>query len=506
MKFLDKSFLFLISVIVMLFFLFRLPNLTLQPIFADEAIYIRWAQVMRSEPTLRFLPMSDGKTPLYMWMMIPVFKVVPDPLLAGRLLSVFSGFLTFLGILMICYKFYDKNTILYATLLTALTPYLVFFDRLALADSLLAAFTVWTVFLGLLVVNNPRLDLAMFLGYTLGGGIITKTPGIFNFVLLPILIFSYSKLSQLRGRKLVNITVLFIVALAIGMVIYNMLRLGPGFLNLSSRNQDYIRSPLELLKNPLDPLIPFSKDFFQDLVSYMGIPFLLLFICTLIYSVIKFNRLNLILMTWSIIPILTQLMLLQVFTARYVFFSIPLLLIPVASFLSFLTYYNNKIVKIFLVIFVISWPLYFNINLLINPEKVPLPVSERRGYLEDWTAGYGLREIAEYLNKESKNKKIVIATEGYFGTLPDGLQIYFDKNPNVVIFGDAATVSARILEAANDNDAYFVANKSRYSNFTQNADLIKEYKKAIPISDIPQDSMLIFKIKNPSQPVRNVNN
>ena len=70
------------------YFALRLPNLTLQPIFADEAIYIRWAQVMRAEPTLRFLSLSDGKTPLFMWAMIPFLKVFSDPLFAGRFLSV----------------------------------------------------------------------------------------------------------------------------------------------------------------------------------------------------------------------------------------------------------------------------------------------------------------------------------------------------------------------------------------------------------------------------------
>jgi hypothetical protein len=74
-----------------LYLILRLPNLTLLPIFADEAIYIRWSQVMKAEATLRFLPMTDGKQPLFMWMLMPMLKLIEDPLLAGRLLSVASG-------------------------------------------------------------------------------------------------------------------------------------------------------------------------------------------------------------------------------------------------------------------------------------------------------------------------------------------------------------------------------------------------------------------------------
>src|SRR3989344_9342987 len=112
--------------IIALFFLLRLPNLTLQPIFADEAIYIRWAQVMRAEPTLRFLPLSDGKTPLFMWMMIPFFKVFEDPLYAGRFLSVLSGYLTLLGALFLGWRFINKKVGLWAAFLIAITPYIVF--------------------------------------------------------------------------------------------------------------------------------------------------------------------------------------------------------------------------------------------------------------------------------------------------------------------------------------------------------------------------------------------
>src|SRR4030043_655222 len=84
--------------IVLIFFLLRLINLTILPIFADEAIYIRWSQVMRVESTLRFLPLSDGKQPLFMWLTIPFLQIFSDPLLAGRFLSVVAGFVSLIGL------------------------------------------------------------------------------------------------------------------------------------------------------------------------------------------------------------------------------------------------------------------------------------------------------------------------------------------------------------------------------------------------------------------------
>jgi predicted membrane-bound mannosyltransferase len=124
----------ILALILVTYFLFRLPNLTYQPIFADEAIYIRWAQVMKAEPTLRFLPLTDGKTPLFMWVMMPVFKVIDDPLLAGRVMAVFSGLGTLFGAFLLGSIFFNRRVGLFAAFLIATTPYMIFFDRMALVD------------------------------------------------------------------------------------------------------------------------------------------------------------------------------------------------------------------------------------------------------------------------------------------------------------------------------------------------------------------------------------
>src|SRR3972149_3573367 len=86
------------SAILILGLILRLVNLDSLPVFADEAIYVRWAQVMRAEATLRFLPLTDGKQPLFMWLVIPFLKIIRDPLFAGRVTSVFAGVGTLVGI------------------------------------------------------------------------------------------------------------------------------------------------------------------------------------------------------------------------------------------------------------------------------------------------------------------------------------------------------------------------------------------------------------------------
>src|SRR3972149_11226100 len=95
---------------VILFFgiLLRFTNLNSLPIFADEAIYVRWSQVMRAEPSLRFLPLSDGKQPFFMWVTIPFFKIISDPLIAGRVLSALAGLGMVLGVGLATYLLFSS--------------------------------------------------------------------------------------------------------------------------------------------------------------------------------------------------------------------------------------------------------------------------------------------------------------------------------------------------------------------------------------------------------------
>src|SRR3989337_667974 len=128
----------------------RLASLTYVPAFFDEAIYIRWSQVMRAEPTLRFVPLSDGKQPLFMWLTIPLFKIFSDPLIAGRIVSGFSGLGTVIGIFVLTQLlFKSRKMSLLASLIYAISPFSIFFDRLALADSMLSMFGVWALVFGL---------------------------------------------------------------------------------------------------------------------------------------------------------------------------------------------------------------------------------------------------------------------------------------------------------------------------------------------------------------------
>lgn len=483
----------ILLILIASYFVLRLPNLTLQPIFADEAIYIRWAQVMRAEPTLRFLPLSDGKTPLFMWMMMPLFKIFSDPLFVGRFLSVILGLFTLLGVFSLSKKVFNKQTACWASLLYVVTPYTVFFDRMALVDSMLTSFTIWIVYFSIWLSTSLRLDLAMILGFLLGGAWLTKTPAILNLFILPITLLGIRK--NVKKNTVIKHLILLGISILIALTIYNLLRLGPEFQQLSRRNADYMFSINEVLKHLLDPFIPHFHDISDWFPKLLTLPNLILMGLGAYFVVVKFNRFGIIILLWSLIPILVQMALLKTFTARYLLPS-QALFIVLAGFGLYNLLNRVKIFNLGKTIIALSiilpMSLVFDYQLLTNPPPQSLPKAERRGYFEDWTAGYGFKDIAQFLLEKSKSQKVVVGTEGFFGTLPDGLQIYLDKS-NISIIGSSPIVSEQIRKAAKENSTFFVINKRR-SPGVADAILIKEYPKAKPQDDSPQDAILFYEI------------
>lgn len=468
---------------------------------------------MKSEPTLRFLPVSDGKTPLFMWLMIPFFKLFDDPLFAGRILSVFSGFGTLLGVFVLGWRFFNLRVGLMGAFLIAITPYFVFFDRMALVDSMLAAFSIWSLIIALFLIKFPRIDLAMFLGYIMGGGLLTKPPGFFSVLTVPATLALFNFRDKKRQDKFLKLFGLWVIAILITFALYNILRLGPGFNSLNSRNQDYVFSPIDLVGRPLDPFIPHIRDISDWFPRLLTPPVLVLVIAGVLTSLLGIyislrkreftfeNRAALAILIWSLVPMMVQMALLKTFTARYILFTIPPLIVLAAwAFDSFVTNVKFKqwYTRILAILFLIPLAALFNFYLITNPAKAALPANERRGYLEDWTAGYGLKDIANFLEEKSKAGLVVVGTEGSFGTLPDGLQIYLDKNRQIVVIGGKATISAQLRDAAKEHETFFVANRSRYKFFAENLELIKEYPKVCGIGQ-DQDSILLFKVLPPNE-------
>lgn len=493
-------------ILVLVLFSLRFCNLTILPVFADEAIYVRWSQVMRAEQTLRFLPLSDGKQPLFMWLVIPFFKVFSDPLFAGRFVSILSGVGTLLGIMILSYILFKNKTVtVIAALFYALSPFTFFFDRLALADSLLSMFGIWTFIFAYLTIKKQRLDFAILSGFALGGAWLTKSPALFFTLMLPTFwLFAPWKKKIKENLPVVGKTIFFtLVAVVIGYGFYNILRLGPNFHLIASRNMDYVYPISHIFVRPFDPLKTFIIASFKWYWVMGPLSILVLGVAGVISNVKRYRKEIAILLFWFLVPLIIQCEFAKTLTARYILYPLPYLMILAASVFVTGNRILKKIAGLFVVLFIVQSSIFIY-NLVTDPEKANLPRVERSGYLEEWTAGQGIAETAEILINEEENnpnEQIVIGTEGYFGTLPDGLQMYLNGHPKIIVVGvglnfDKLPNSLYESKKAG-NKTYLLANSSRYYGDPEEKGLtlIREFPKAEKPNGT-YESLLLFEVIN----------
>ena len=189
-----------LSLFALLAFISRVVNLLEVPIFTDEAIYIRWAQIGLNDPAHRFISLTDGKQPLFTWLMYPFLSIFTDPLFAGRFVSVLSSMLAVSGIYFLAKELFNRKTAVFACILYLISPFALLYDRLALMDSLLSALLVWCLYFTVMLTRYSRLYFSFMLGITAGFGLLTKSSAAFGLYLLPfsLLLFNFSEKNNLN--------------------------------------------------------------------------------------------------------------------------------------------------------------------------------------------------------------------------------------------------------------------------------------------------------------------
>jgi 4-amino-4-deoxy-L-arabinose transferase-like glycosyltransferase len=485
----------------LIFLATRLPLLTRLPVFADEAIYIHWAQVIWHDAGNRFIPLSDGKPPLFMWLMVPFLKVFEDPLVAGRLLSTVSGLATLVGVYLLTKKLFNSKVALVAGVLVITQPFLLFYDRMALVDSLLTAFGVWSFYLAYLLLEKPTIGKGIILGTLWGGAVLTKPTGIYFPLLAPPLLLLYPV--RKWWPKIKQLIVPSVLAGGYGLGFVNVLRLSPAFHMLGSRTSDYLRTWQDFVTQGLEYIPDTAGVLFHWLVSYFSWALVAWLAAGLWLTWRhKEKKIGLILL-WVVVPFAIQMVIGKIIYPRYLLVTAPFLVI----FLAWTGVEGWKLVeqkrlallKVFfgvLAAATVAYWLYFDFWLFINPARAPFDYAEQEQYLYQWSAGYGIKEIADHLKSLPADKDIVVATEGYFGTLPDGLLIYLDGRTQIDVYGVGQPIFYLPDEVAKalqeGKETYLVVNSTRMKiENGESLELIAEYPK--PTGPKGQEKLLLFK-------------
>jgi hypothetical protein len=130
----------------------------------------------------------------------------------------------------------------------------------------------------------------------------------------------------------------------------------------------------------------------------------------------------------------------------------------------------------------ISLSFLFIHRMLFQPENVPFASSDRAQYLEDWSSGQGIWETTQYIKHQAKEHSIAVATEGRFGTLPDGLLLYFHNEDvkHIYIEGTGqypvkSLPSFFVTRAKNFDQSILVVNSDRMELHLSEDKLLGQY-------------------------------
>ena len=470
MKKKSKALWLIPGLIVLFYLLLHVINLVKLPVFADESIYIRWTQLIIDDwQRYLFFPLNDGKTPLFIWLLLPFQFIFQNQLFAGRILAVIIGLIQMFIVKKIIKAWKLKKRYQYlGMLLVCCLPFWYFHHRMALMDGLL---TLWAsliiLFTHSLIVNFKNKKIAMksilFNGLALGAGLLTKLPMLLLVptLFLPI-VFSFKKIKKADKLKLL---IYQSFSLLIGGVMFVALKLHPAFSQLFSRGSDFLYPWQEIVFNQAWRQtmgnIPTYLNYF---IQYLTWPILLLSIFSLFGQHKKMSlALHLSWLSYAL-PIFIMG---RVVYPRYLFpVSIFITLAAILGIKDLLD--KQKVFKLLAVClvlisgFVSGKFIYYS---LVNHNKIPFVSADRVQYLTEWSAGYGVKETVELIQTLTPDHSVLVLSEGYFGTLPDGLLMYLHRRDvtNLYITGIGQPIygfSPEILTLAPEYDQVLLVGNS----------------------------------------------
>ncbi len=469
--------------VVILYFSTRLVNLKIIPIFTDEAIYSYWAQVALNDPANRFISLEDGKQPLFIWIAAILQKFIHDPLVATRLVSVFSGFGSLIGLYLLTKELFNEKVAKIATVLYVILPFTLLYDRLAVFDSLLTMLGIYAVLISVRLIRELKLDLAIINGFSIGLAMITKSSGNFFLYLLPfsIILFNFEKKNI--TRRLIKWTGLLIITFILTQIIYNALRLSPLFYIIAIKNISFIRTFTEVLQRPTEHLLSNFKAITGWIITYVSPLLFIVFLTSLFYGFRKRERSVIYLSIVIFVPFIAEVIFNKILYARFVLFYFPYIIVLIAYFIgiTFSKYPKFKKQLIIIFAFILLFPVFTSYRLITNPPEAHIPENDKSQYLNDWPAGYGVQEVVNIIKQESQNKDVYIGTEGTFGLFPYSLNIYFYGNPRVHVIGywpvNSNELPGQITDFAKNNKTYFIFNFTQQDITNSRLKFVAKYQK-----------------------------
>ena len=448
------------------------------PIFGDEAIYLRWAQLIREGHW--WVSLFDPKPPLHFWLIAAVFDWSRDPLVAARMISVVCGALSVPALMVVCDEVgllawaSEKSSpptgrmlgILSAVLMI-FCPFVSFYQRLATADALFILEMLVCVWLGMRwgrqVVKGERAwGTAIGLGIAMGAGMMTRQGLSYVLWAIPpatVLLHGGSRNRKVIAAGAAQLLLAVVIAGAIWVPYLvaefpeHAVERGGTASEIRARvlyqdkftAGDVSRAGI-LLRNAKSVFVPTWKGDLPEtgwLYLYMTWPMYMASIAGLAWIGARRQwRVLALLGLWLVLMLGVPMVLGTVLRSRYIVAGVLPLLIAAAYFavemlglaLSSRRAWLGWGIAIVLFAGLLVLPLLEIVKQGTTWWKQTLTREDRYQHVTGWTAGLATMKAIDFVRNFAPRGPVVVITNDGWGTPADAEWVYLSVLPNVSIY------------------------------------------------------------------------
>jgi len=375
----------------------------------------------------------DGKL-LHVWLCSFVVPFAANPLWAARAVSVLGGAMALYACFHIAARLYSQKAAFVAAALYVICPFTLFYDRIALPDSLVSAFAALTLLWSIALVQDNRCWYAWLLGISMTAAILCKIPGLLT---LPIPILTVLLLAKAHRQRLAQHLALS-YCITVALTALPVIRI---ILTTHEYEKSIVGENAAMLVTQFAANI---RAIYGWLWFYWTPPVLILGMLGLVFAMLKLKRETLLLVVASLLPILAFTAGSRILFPRYLLLATVPILVLAGAIAAWIGDYlclskrsqwllrSHRFSILFLMIVgLFAWRVDW--LLLANPALAPLPPIERFQYMEDWPSWYGFAEAADYLCGIARSTKsgIIVVHHEFTGTTNFGLAVLLMREKRI---------------------------------------------------------------------------
>lgn len=374
--------------LLLIAFYVRIHNIMALPPFNDESHHIRRAEIVWTfeDPDLS---LTVGKLLTYYW--IGIFN--PERLDAVFVARTVTGLFALLGLaaaFAVGQRLFKGG--LAALYIAAFAPFMIFFDRLAFSDPLTAALGMLVVWGSLKMVDDPPEWLWGFLtGILVTLTVLAKLIGL-PFAAVPalavLLLARGNWRSYWKTLTACYITI-FVTLLPFALrILYK--ELSGNRISVVDPNLINTESPLEVIQSNLEHLVE------ANWVLHGGLLLALLLVGMIVLLRAGQWRQTLFLLGCVALPWFLSVFLAGRLSTRYLQLGILPLLVLIGGGVTLTVRRQPLLIWAVISVWVIIFVRPFMLSAWTDPRELALPERDQWEYFENFTAGYGLMEAANF--------------------------------------------------------------------------------------------------------------